>query len=104
MWNEIYHGILGRAKNGSGFVTTRTSTQITIETKQAIIVHRPAAKRMWCPTCAREVDIVELEEAKALIGVTRPIPRGDMGCQQCHVVKVVDGSVRICLDSVLRSM
>jgi hypothetical protein len=46
--------------------------QITIETDEVTIIRRHHAHRIWCRECAREVEVVGLEEAGVLAGMTQP--------------------------------
>lgn len=85
--------------------TTATKrTQITIETSRVLIVRRMRSSRTWCPECAREVDVVGLEEATELTGMTQPAFRERFETGKWHFSESSDGALLICLDSLMKSM
>ncbi|MBS1807336.1 MAG: helix-turn-helix domain-containing protein [Acidobacteria bacterium] len=46
-------------------------TEITFETGQVLIVRRrPGSKRAWCAACEAEVEMVTVEEAAVIAGVS----------------------------------
>jgi hypothetical protein len=80
----------------------RKRTVTTIETHQIIIVRRPeGAALAWCPACLKGVEMVPLEEAALLAGVSlRDICRR-VGADDIHFVETVNGGL-ICLNSLLK--
>jgi hypothetical protein len=81
-------------------VTKRTVT--TIETHQIVIVRRPVgAAQAWCPTCIQRVEMIPLEEAALLAGVSlRDICRR-VCADDIHFVETANGGF-ICLNSLLK--
>jgi hypothetical protein len=73
----------------------------TIETHQIVAVRRPAgATLLPCPACLRDVEVVSLEEAAILAGVSlRDICRS-VGADRLHFVETPDGGF-VCTDSLL---
>jgi len=73
----------------------------TIEMHQIVIVRRPAgAAHAWCPACLKEAEMVPLEEAALLAGVSpRDICRR-VGAGRVHLVETADGAL-VCTDSLL---
>jgi|SRR5271169_3983074 len=104
MWDGIYHGILGRAKAWGVVVTARKTTQVTVETSRIQIIRRFRSSRNWCPECAREVDVVGLEEAGLLTGMKPLEFREYVGTCKWHFSASSDESRFICLDSLMKSL
>jgi hypothetical protein len=71
VWTAIYHGILRGATKGEAVGNTGKKMQITIETHTMTILRRRHSRRTWCHDCAREVDVVGMEEVALLTGMTR---------------------------------
>jgi hypothetical protein len=80
----------------------RKRTVTTIEMHQIIIARRPAgAGRAWCPACLKEVEMVSLEGAALLAGVSlREICRR-VGADHVHLIETADGAL-VCTDSLLK--
>ena len=104
MWRELYHTITQGAKQCLRTMTTRKRTQITFETDRILIIRRRTSARAWCPQCGREVDLVGLEEAGLLTGISRDALRRGVDSQIWHFTEAADKSVFICLNSLLESL
>ena len=104
MWNGIYHEIVRRAKAWSVITTTRKRTQITIETNRVLIIRRMRSSRAWCQECGCEVDVVGLEEASVLTGMTQPALRKRVDGEKWHFSHSSEGALLICLDSMRKAM
>lgn len=80
----------------------RKRTVTTIEIHDIVIARRPGgAVRAWCPACLKEVDMVPLEGAALLAGVSlRDICRR-IGADHVHLVETADGAL-VCTDSLLK--
>jgi hypothetical protein len=102
MWSGIYHGILWRAKAWGKVVTARKMTQVTVETDRIQIIRRFCTSRNWCPECAREVEVVGVDEASSLTGMTQPELRACGGTSRWHFSVSAEGSPLICLDSLMK--
>ena len=79
----------------------RKRTVTTIETHEIVAVRRPGgATLLPCPACRREVEVVSLEEAAVLAGVSlRDICRR-VGADHIHFVETPDGGL-VCTYSLL---
>ncbi|MGH9902508.1 MAG: hypothetical protein ACRD68_11935 [Pyrinomonadaceae bacterium] len=79
----------------------RKRTVTTIETHQIVAVRRPAGVALvWCPACLREAEMVPLEEAALLAGISlRDICRRVVA-DDIHLVEAADGGL-VCLNSLL---
>jgi hypothetical protein len=104
MWSGIYHGIVRRAKAWVVATGTSKRTQITIETSRVLIIRRTRSIRARCVECAREVDMVGLEEAGILTGMTPPALRESAATGKWHFSESSEGALLICLDSLVESM
>jgi hypothetical protein len=82
----------------------RKRTVTTIEMHQILVVRRPAgAAHALCPACLKEVEMVPLEEAVLLAGVSlRDICRR-VGAEDIHLVETTNGAL-ICLNSLLNKV
>jgi hypothetical protein len=104
MWNAIYHGMLVRAKAWGAIATVRKTTQVTLETRQVQIIRRLRSSRRWCTECARDVDMVGLEEASALTEMTQAELLQWVGSGSWHFSRSLEGAQLICLDSLMKSL
>ncbi len=87
----------------------RRRIEITVETEQVIILRehglrqhglRARGERItdWCPVCAESVQMLAAAEANALLGLA-PQEIDD----QVHFTEMPDGTLRLCLNSLLNS-
>jgi hypothetical protein len=104
MWDAIYHRILRPAMQGGVVESARKRMQITIETDQVTVIRRPYSARGWCQECGCEVDVVRIEDGGVLAGMTRPVLRENAGTRRWHLSETTDGSMLVCLVSLLKSM
>jgi hypothetical protein len=103
MWSEIYHKSAHRAKQWIGTMTARRQTQITLETDRLLIIRRRTSARTWCSQCGCVVDMVGLEEAGLLAGISQDALQGGES-PAWHFTEAADKSVLICLDSLLKGL
>ena len=103
MWIAIYHGILRWATKGEAVGSAGKKMQITIETHTITILRRHHSRRTWCHKCAREVEVVGMEEAGLLAGMTQPALRDWAQTQGWHLSDAGDGTLLICLESLLKA-
>ena len=82
----------------------RKRTVTTIEMHQIDIVRRPAGAALaQCPACLKEVEMVSLEEAALLAGVSlRDICRR-VGADHLHFIETAHGGL-VCTDSLLNKV
>jgi len=52
---------------------TRKRMEVTVETNQVLIIRRRRSTRGWCEECGREMEIVSLEDAAAIAGISGPL-------------------------------
>ncbi len=104
MWRAIYHEFRRWAKmSGSAWAAYRR-IKITVETDQVLIIRRHRSRRVWCAECCREVDMVELKLAGALLrkmqSAAWPVLPGVGDRRGWHEVQATDGSTLVCLESL----
>jgi len=68
------------------------------------MIRREANTRLWCQKCGCEVDVVDLIQAEILTGVAPPRFRVFAEENKWHSFAGPDGALRVCLESVLKSM
>ncbi len=82
----------------------RRRIEITVETEQVIILRQPGLRERgehitgWCPVCAELVQRLAAAEADALVGLA---PQEIDA--QLHFTEMPDGTLRLCLNSLLNS-
>jgi hypothetical protein len=79
-------------------------TEVTIETDRITIIRRRDVIRGWCQECACEVDMVNLEEAGAILGALPTALRDIPQSHAWHFCEGLEGTTVICLESLLKSM
>jgi hypothetical protein len=71
--------------------------EVTVETDQILIIRTRRFAHAWCRQCAREVEVVRLEDAAAIAGINSPLLQGGMA-QSWHFS---DSEERwVCLESL----
>jgi hypothetical protein len=86
-------------------VGARTRMLITIQTDEVTIIRRRHhARHTWCRECAGEVEVVGMEEAGVLAGMTTQALRDCAKTQGWHLSNSGDGTLLVCLASLLKTM
>jgi len=88
----------------AGEVDSRKRMEVTVETNQVLIMRRRRSVRCWCRECGREVEMVELKEAEARMGMTQAMLGDGQWGRAWHWSQADDGSPLLCLESLLKSM
>jgi hypothetical protein len=84
-------------------LTTKRTLRITIDSSRLLIVLRGTSARSWCEQCAAEVDMVPMESATELVQVGAETFQHLLDHEQFHHSQP-GGPVRICLNSLLKSI
>ena len=79
----------------------RKRTKITIETDSLLILRGRNTTRAWCPLCAAEGEMIALENAGLISNLERPALEEWLNSAELHRSQAADGSVLICLNSLL---
>lgn len=78
-------------------------TEITLETRQSIVIHRrDALIQSWCARCGHLAGLVRLEAAM-LAGISPQLIHRQVEADCLHVVEMAEGLNYICLNSLLTS-
>ena len=78
--------------------------EITIQTEQVLSIRRRGCSRRWCPECGRDVEVLNLAHVEALTSIAQPRSRDCAKAKQWHALEDADGTMFICLDSLLKAM
>jgi hypothetical protein len=81
----------------------KRTVRITIDSSRLLIVLRGSSARAWCEQCASEADMVPVESAAELVQVDALTFQHLLDREEFHRSKP-DGPVRICLNSLLKSI
>jgi hypothetical protein len=76
-------------------------TKITIETDSLLILRNRNSQRGWCPRCASEGEMIPLDNASVVSNLERHALEEWLNSPDLHRSQAVDGSVVICLNSLL---
>jgi hypothetical protein len=76
-------------------------TTIRIETDSLLILRSRGSTRAWCPLCAAEVEMLALEDTRVISNLEQPALERWLNAGELHRSQAADGSVLICLDSLL---
>jgi len=84
-------------------LATKRTLRITIDTSRLLVVLRGTSARSWCGQCDAEVDMIPLESAAELAQVVAETFQHLLDHEQFHHSQP-GGPVRICLNSLLKSI
>jgi len=84
-------------------LATKRTLRITIDTSRLLIILRGTSARVWCKQCDAEVDMIPLESAAELAQVGAETLQHLLDREQFHHSQP-GGPVRICLNSLLKSI
>jgi hypothetical protein len=76
-------------------------TTIRVETDSLLILRSRTFTRAWCPLCAADVEMIALENTRVISNLEQPALEQWLNAGQLHRSQAADGSVLICLDSLL---
>jgi hypothetical protein len=76
-------------------------TKITIETDSLLILQSRNSRRGWCPLCAAEGEMIAIENVGVVSNLEQPAPEEWLNSGKLHRSQAVDGSVLLCLNSLL---
>jgi hypothetical protein len=82
-------------------VEAHKRTEITIEKNEVLVVRRTQISRGWCPECGREVEMVGMPDANAIVGMSGS---GDTSRSLRWRICGDPGSALVCLESLLKSI
>lgn len=68
------------------------------------MIRRRECTRLWCQKCGCEVDVVDLVQAEVLAGIAEPRFNACAEVNEWHSFEGPEGTLVVCLGSVLKSM
>ena len=71
-------------------------TRITIRQDGLLIVRGRTSRRVWCPGCGAESEMITIDRPAVIVGTPSAFDSLDL-----HRVQAADGSPLICLKSLL---
>ncbi len=76
-------------------------TKITIETDSLLVLRGEGSRRAWCERCAAEGEMIALESMGVISNLDPSAVEEWLNCGELHRSEAADGSVVICLKSLL---
>lgn len=76
-------------------------TTITIETDSLLILRGRTSNRAWCPFCAAEGEMIEVENLRVVSNLERIALEEWLNSTELHRSQDADGTALICLNSLL---
>jgi hypothetical protein len=80
---------------------SRKRTEITVETREVLIIRQGGFSIAWCAGCGKKVRIICLSGGDLKSLSPEPIGRKTI-VSQLHFIEIADGSLGICLPSLLK--
>lgn len=74
---------------------------ITIETDSLLLLRGRTSHRAWCPLCAAEGEMIEVENLRVVSNLERIQLEEWLNSAELHRSQSADGSALICLNSLL---
>jgi len=75
-----------------------------METDRIVVIRRRNVIRGWCQECAGEVDMLNVEDAAAIVGMPVATLGDSSQARTWHVCQGSEGATLVCLESLLKSM
>jgi hypothetical protein len=76
--------------------------RITIETDSLLVIRGRKALSAWCPLCGAEAEMIPLNDVGVVSNLALAEVQAWMDSPDLHHTKTADGSVLICLNSMLK--
>ena len=84
-------------------MAAKKTTRITIESERVSITRWSGSlPRHWCQSCGAEVEVLSLEQASGLAQVLPHRILAGSEAKGIHATEASDGSMKICLPSLLK--
>lgn len=78
-------------------------TRITIETERVLVISKQGrVVEGWCDGCGEAVQLIGLEEAAVMAGISLRAIRHQVEIKLLHCAETHDGGRLICLNSLLQ--
>jgi hypothetical protein len=79
-------------------------TRITIETDSLLILRGRNSRRTWCPQCEADREMIALENLGVISNLERSVLEEWLNSGELHQSQSANGSILICLNSLLARM
>ncbi len=79
---------------------TKTKTEITLEKRERTLIRLRCERRVWCPTCAAQVQMFSSDEAARLTQTTARAIFRRVEAGELHFVEAGSGALLICSASL----
>lgn len=76
-------------------------TKITIESDSLLILRDKSSTHAWCPQCGADMEMIALENLGVISNPDRTALEAWLNSGELHRSKTGDGSVLVCLNSLL---
>lgn len=76
-------------------------TKITIESDSLLILRGRSSSRAWCPLCKADTEMIALDKIGVISNLDRPALEEWLNSGELHRSYAGDGSVLVCLNSLL---
>ena len=91
-----------RLTAGSG-MKRRKKTEIIVERDQVLVIRKLDHRaRRWCAECGEQVLMVSVDDAASIAGLTSRAVYRQVETGQVHFSETTDGSLLICLNSLMK--
>lgn len=77
-------------------------TRITLETERVLVIRGKRSREVWCEACSAQVQMVTLDEASSIAGVSELAICRQIDARFLHSTETPDGQIVICLNSLLK--
>jgi len=80
----------------------RKRTEIVIEREQVFVIRKlDNSAPQCCPQCSDQAQMVSVDEAASIVHLTAVAIYRRVESRQAHFVEMTDGSLRVCLNSLM---
>ena len=99
----MQHGSMEvRSKRVGGGVKTRKRTEITIETDRIIVLSRRKVSVVsWCRECNQRVQMVTVDEAAAMVGLSSRTVYRWIEAEEVHSTETAERFLLVCSRSLM---
>ena len=81
----------------------RKKTEIIVERDQVLVIRKLEHRApRWCAECGDQVRMVSVDEAASIAGVTARAVYRQVETGEAHFSETTDGSLLVCLNSLLK--
>ncbi len=91
-----------QSQRRSGGGVRKRRMEITVETTRLFIASGESSQvRAWCEKCGAQARMITVDQAATVAGMNRAAACGPSDAMKIHFVETCEGSVLVCLNSLL---